>query len=82
MSTVTRGSVVVDTMTSPGYAKRVACTSMWQSLVHEMDAGVVELELGVRVCTIVVGTSSVVVKKAEEVIVDTIVEPGSVLVMT
>lgn len=82
MSTVTRGSVVVDTITSPGYAKRVACTSMWQSLVHEMDAGITELELGVKVCTIVVGTSSVVVKKAEEVTVDTIVEPGSVLVMT
>lgn len=54
---------------------------MWQSLVHEMEGGIVELELGVRVCTIVVGTSSVVVKNAEEVTVDTIVEPGSVLVM-
>jgi hypothetical protein len=55
---------------------------MWQSLVHEMEAGMVELELGVRVCTTVVGTSSVVVKNAEEVTVETIVEAGSVLVMT
>lgn len=55
---------------------------MWQLLAHEMEAGVVELELGVRVCTIVVGTSSVVVKNAEEVTVETIVEAGSVLVMT
>ena len=55
---------------------------MWQLLAHEMEAGVVELELGVRVCTIVVGTSSVVVKNAEEVTVDTVVDAGSVLVMT
>lgn len=82
MSTVTAGRVVVDTMTSPGYARRVACTSIWHSLVHEIEAGLDELALGtelasgVNVCTIVVGTSSVVVTMIEESTVDTIVDAG------
>jgi hypothetical protein len=46
MSTVTRGRVVVDTTTIPGYTRRVAVTSIWQSLVQEIDAGTVELALG------------------------------------
>lgn len=48
-----------------------------------MEAGVDELELGielasgVKVCTIVVGTSSVVVTRIEDSTVDTMVEAGS-----
>lgn len=84
---VTRGRVVVETMTVPGYSRRVAVTSIWHSLVHEIEAGVAELALGkdvvlgVNVCRIVVGTSSVVVNKIEETTVDTIVEAGIWLVM-
>jgi hypothetical protein len=55
---------------------------MWQSLVQEIEAGMLELGLGedvmpgVSVCRIVVGTSSVVVISIEESKVDTIVEAG------
>ena len=55
---------------------------MWQSLVQEIEAGTLELALGdeampeVSVCTIVVGTSSVVVIRMDDSTVDTIVEAG------
>lgn len=81
MSTVTRGRVTVSTTTTPGYCRRVACTSIWQSLVQEIEAELLELALGAKVCTIVVGTSSVVVIIIDEIAVDTIVEAGIWLVM-
>lgn len=55
--------------------------------MHEVEAGLVELALGaelpggVTVWRIVVGTSSVVVTKIEERIVDTMVDAGTWLVM-
>lgn len=56
---------------------------MWQSLVHEIDPKGVEIAVdeeatpGVSVWRIVVGTSSVVVMKIEERMVDMIVEAGT-----
>ena len=46
---------VVLVTTVPGYSSMVAVTLIWHSLEQEIDAGVVEDELGVNVCTIVVG---------------------------
>lgn len=74
--------MVVSTMTVPGYCRRVAVTSIWHSLEQEIEAGELVLPLdegvtpGVKVCRIVVGTSSVVVMNTEEMMVDTIVEAG------
>lgn len=56
--------------------------------MHGMEAGTLELALGdavtegVNVCTIVVGTSSVVVMTIDERIVETIVEAGTWVVIT
>jgi hypothetical protein len=83
MSTVTRGRVVVSTITVPGYTRRVAVTSIWQSVVQEMEGGGLEgvsgeeVTPGVNVWTIVVGTSSVVVISTVERTVETIVEAGT-----
>lgn len=74
--------MTVDSTTTPGYSNLVALTSIWHLRPHETEAGELELALGedvtpgVNVCTIVVGTSSVVVIKMEESTVDTIVEAG------
>lgn len=60
---------------------------MWQLLVHEKEAVLLELALGaglmggVTVCIIVVGISSVVVIRIEEITVDTVVDAGIWLVM-
>jgi hypothetical protein len=70
------------TTTVPGYSRRVAVTSIWQSLVHEIEAEEVDDTLGVTVLStvrsIVVGTSEVSVMV--ESIVDTIVLAGRVVV--
>jgi hypothetical protein len=43
---VTVGTYVVETTTTPGYAKRVAVTSIWHWLVQEIDGREDETELG------------------------------------
>jgi hypothetical protein len=47
-------------MTVPGYTNLVAVTSIWQSLVQEMDAAEEEERLGATVWSTVVGTKTVV----------------------
>lgn len=49
MNSVRTGKVIVETITVPGYPNCVAVTSMRQSLVHEMEAGGVEVGLGASV---------------------------------
>ena len=49
---VTTGMDVVVVMTVPGYANRVAVTSIWHLLVQEIDAGRVEDELGVWITVV------------------------------
>lgn len=87
-SIVTRARVMVDTITSPGYPRRVAWTLIWQSLEHEVEPGLMrlavgaELMLGVTVCKIVVGTRAVVVIKTDDTTNDTMVDAGIWLVIT
>jgi nitrogen fixation protein FixH len=89
---VTVGTDTVLVTTAPGYSNLVAVTSIWHWLEHEIDAGVVEDELGVNVCTIVVGCTWVVTNDcvirivdtetvARKVTVDTEVEPGREIVL-
>lgn len=82
MNKVTTGTSTVDTTTTPGYPNCVAVTSIWQSLVQEIDAEDVEEGLGVNVGGVVVGKTWVIITVLVISAVDIETEPGSVSVVT